>query len=86
MGKVLYVLSGVYKLLVKYPAVAGGLANVAVAMAATFGFKLSADQIVTVVSFTAGVTALLIHANVLPMYKAKRGDVPAKVEQAVKAK
>jgi hypothetical protein len=83
MGKLIYVLGGAYRLLVKYPAVAAGLANIAVVMAATFGFKLSADQVVTAVSFTAGVTALLVHAGVIPVYKANKGQVSDKVKQAV---
>ena len=78
------VVAGLYKVLVKYPAIAAGLANIVVVAAATFGFHLTSDQVVTAVSFTAAVTAVLVHAGVTPLHEAKKGNVPEKVKQAVK--
>jgi hypothetical protein len=86
MNKLFNVVAGLYHVLAKYPSIAAGLANIVVVMAATFGFHLTANQVVTVVSFTAAVTAVLVHAGVIPMHEAKKGNVPAKVEKAVKAK
>lgn len=86
MSKVLNVAAGLYNVLRKYPAIAAGLANIVVVMAATFGFKLTADQVVTAVSFAAAITGVLVHYGVIPLHKAKKGDVPLEVEQAVKNK
>lgn len=83
MNKFMSALSGIYGVLVKFPAVSAGLAQVAVVMAATFGFKLSADQVVTAVTFCAAITTVLIHVGVIPMAKAKVGNVPLEVKQAV---
>ena len=84
MSKLFSVVSGIYGVLVKYPAISAGLANIAVAVGAKFGLHLTADQLVAAVSFTAAITAVLVHAGVIPMAKAKKGDVPPKVEQAIK--
>ena len=83
MSKFFGVVTGLYGILVKYPAIAGGLATILVAMASTFGLHWTTEQVVSVVSFTAAVVGLLIHLNVIPVAKAKKGDVPPKVETAV---
>jgi anti-sigma factor RsiW len=83
MNKLYSAASGIYGLLLRYPAVSAALANIAVVMAATFGFHLTADQVVTTVSFTAALTGVLVHAGVIPMHKARKGEVPLEVKQAV---
>ncbi|MGH7240488.1 MAG: hypothetical protein ACREHG_10570 [Candidatus Saccharimonadales bacterium] len=83
MSKFFAAVVGIYGVVVKYPAAVAALANIAVVCAATFGFSLTPDQVVTAVTFCAAITGVLVHVGVIPMRKAKQGNVPLEVRQAV---
>lgn len=59
----------VVNLLKTYPAISAGLVNIGVALGAHFGLKVSASQLVEIVSFTAALSAVVVHASVVPLKK-----------------
>jgi hypothetical protein len=62
-------LLAVINLLKTYPAVSGGLVTIAVAVLAHYNFHVTATQIVELVSFTAALSAVVVHNSVTPNVK-----------------
>lgn len=65
--KAIRVLAYVGELLKTYPAMSAALLNVCVAIAAYFGFHLTAEQITGFFAFASIVMGMLVHSNVVPL-------------------
>jgi hypothetical protein len=55
-----------------YPAAYAGLLNIAVAMAAHFGFHVNSLQLVYVVTVATAVLAAVVHSLVMPTIKVRK--------------
>lgn len=67
--KVVNVAIGIWPLIAKYPAVTAGLFNVLIIVGAHFGLHLTTDELTSLAGTLAAVTAVLVHAGVIPVTK-----------------